>query len=63
MIYGYSCSKSMSKEAFYSSDGHLLIVPQKGVLKVTTEMGLLLVKPTEILVIPRGIIFKVEVDG
>ncbi len=38
-------------------------MPQKGNLKVTTEMGLLLVKPTEIIVIPRGILFKVEVEG
>ena len=43
MIYGYSCSKSMKNEAFYSSDGHLLIVPQKGSLWIITEFGLLVI--------------------
>lgn len=62
-IHGYSCNKSMTNEAFYSSDGDFLIVPQNGVLKVTTEMGRLTVAPKEICVVPRGIKFRVAVDG
>lgn len=62
-IHGYTCNKSMEKEAFYSSDGDFLIVPQTGTLKVTTEMGRLTVAPKEICVIPRGIKFRVAVSG
>eukprot|EP01016_Furgasonia_blochmanni_P038251 TRINITY_DN4601_c0_g1_i6.p1 TRINITY_DN4601_c0_g1~~TRINITY_DN4601_c0_g1_i6.p1 ORF type:complete len:373 (+),score=92.49 TRINITY_DN4601_c0_g1_i6:120-1121(+) len=61
-VYLYSCNKSMKNEAFYSSDGDFLIVPHTGTLHVITEFGLLTVKPREILVIPRGIRFAVEVN-
>lgn len=53
----------MENKAFYSSDGDFLIVPQLGDLYVTTEFGKLLVSPTEILVIPRGIKFKIDLVG
>jgi homogentisate 1,2-dioxygenase len=41
----------------------MLIVPQNGVLRIRTEFGKLTVVQKEIVVIPRGIKFKVEVDG
>lgn len=44
-IYNYSANVSMGKEAFYNSDGDFLIVPHKGTLFVTTELGKLVVKP------------------
>ena len=50
-IHTYSCDLSMEKTAFYSSDGDMLIVPQKGDLFITTEFGRMLVKPQEICVI------------
>jgi homogentisate 1,2-dioxygenase len=50
----------MGKEAFYSSDGDLLIVPQEGPLLVKTELGRLRVEPLEICVIQRGIKFSVD---
>ena len=53
----------MNKKAFYSADGDMLIVPQKGNLFVTTEFGKLVVEPTEILLVPRGLKFSVDVDG
>ena len=46
---------------FYTSDGDLLIVPQKGALKITTEFGKLIVNPNEICVIQRGMRFNVEI--
>ena len=48
---------------FYNSDGDLLIVPQKGALHVTTEMGKLAVAPNEIVVVQQGIRFSVAVEG
>lgn len=62
-IYMYSCNKSMTNKAFYSSDGDFLIVPQIGVLTIRTEMGLIRIEPQEIVVIPRGIKFSVNVEG
>ena len=59
-IYCYSANRSMIDQAFYSSDGDYLIVPQHGTLYITTEMGKLTVQPKEICVIPRGIKFAVE---
>lgn len=49
--------------AFHNIDGELLIVPQQGDLFITTELGKLKVSPKEIVVLPRGIKFRVEVDG
>ena len=62
-IHMYSCSKPMDiNSAYYSADGDTLIVPQKGKLDITTEMGKLEVEPWEFCVIPRGIKFHVSVD-
>jgi len=60
-IMVYSCNASMEKEAFYSSDGDLLVVPQHGALLVKTEFGRMRVEPLEICVIQRGIKFSVDV--
>ncbi|KAJ3348495.1 hypothetical protein HDU91_006554 [Kappamyces sp. JEL0680] len=59
-IHVYTCNASMNKRALYNSDGDFLFVPQDGSLRVKTEMGRLLVKPGEILVVPRGIRFSIE---
>jgi homogentisate 1,2-dioxygenase len=55
----YLASKSMARRAFVNADGELLIVPQQGRLLITTEMGVLEVKPGEIALLPRGVVFKV----
>lgn len=53
----------MENEAFYSSDGDMLIVPQEGTLYITTELGRLVVEQQEIVVIQRGIKFKIDLDN
>lgn len=60
-IYQYRCNKSMHNQAFYNSDGDLLIIPQIGTLNVITEFGKLQVPPKYILIMPRGVKFSVEV--
>nr|AAF36489.1 homogentisate 1,2-dioxygenase [Drosophila melanogaster] len=62
-IHIYSCNGSMDNSAFYNSDGDFLIVPQQGVLDITTEFGRMSVAPNEICVIPQGIRFAVNVDS
>jgi homogentisate 1,2-dioxygenase len=49
-----------STTAFYNADGDFLIVPQQGRLSITTELGKLTVGPTEICVMPKGIVFRVD---
>ena len=63
-ISTYSFTKSMSSQklTMTSADGDLLIVPQLGALRVTTEFGKILVGPKEIVVIPRGAKFSVDPD-
>ncbi|VTU40998.1 Homogentisate 1,2-dioxygenase [Variovorax sp. PBS-H4] len=55
----YLANKSMQRRAFVNADGELLVVPQQGRLLITTEMGVLDVKPGEIALLPRGVVFKV----
>jgi len=57
----YFVSHSMARRAFINADGEMLLVPQQGRLVITTEMGVLEVKPGEIAVLPRGVAFKVAV--
>jgi homogentisate 1,2-dioxygenase len=60
----YLATRSMRDEAFWNADGELLIVPQEGRLRVVTELGVIAAEPGEIVVIPRGVTFRVElVDG
>lgn len=51
------------KVAMYSSDGDILIVPQDGTLRITTEFGKITVASQEISVIPRGVKFSVDLEG
>ena len=59
-IHLYSANKAMVNRYFCNADGELLFVPEQGELLARTELGLLKVKPGEILVIPRGIKFQIE---
>ncbi|HVG27762.1 MAG TPA: homogentisate 1,2-dioxygenase, partial [Acidobacteriaceae bacterium] len=59
-IHLYMATASMRDRYFYDADGELLILPQMGRLRVATECGVLEVKPGEVVVIPRGIKFRVE---
>lgn len=60
----FTAGKDMpAKQAYYSADGDLLVVLQQGVLDVQTELGRLTVRPNEILVIPRGIRYRVTLPA
>ena len=63
-IHMFAANRSMEGRYFYSADGELLIVPQHGRLRVATELGIVAVEPREIVVVPRGVRFRVDlVDG
>jgi homogentisate 1,2-dioxygenase len=59
----YLVNRSMVDRAFVNADGEMLLVPQQGTLRISTELGLLDVSPGEIALIPRGMAFKIAVDG
>jgi homogentisate 1,2-dioxygenase len=48
---------------FFSSDGDYLIIPQAGTLDIKTELRNLLVRQNEIVVIPRGIRYRVTLPN
>ena len=63
-IHIYSANASMTDRYFYNADGEMLFVPQQGLLRLITEMGVVEASPNEIAVVPRGIKFRAELpDG
>src|SRR5690606_8349741 len=62
-IHLYAANRSMVDRVFYCADGELLIVPQAGHQVFVTEMGRIDARPGEVVVIPRGVRFRVECDG
>ncbi len=59
-IHVYVANNSMSTRVFYNADAEMLIVPQLGRLAFVTELGVIDAEPQEIVVIPRGVRFRVE---
>jgi homogentisate 1,2-dioxygenase len=53
----------MERRLFVDADGELLIIPQSGTLRIATEFGHMEVAPGWVALIPRGVKFRVEVDG
>ena len=63
-VHMYAAARSMERRAFQNADGELLIVPQEGRLLILTELGRIEAEPLEIVLIPRGLRFQVELpDG
>jgi homogentisate 1,2-dioxygenase len=58
-IHLYAANRSMERRFFYSADGEMLIVPQQGTLTLDTELGRLRAEPQEVVLIPRGLRFRV----
>jgi homogentisate 1,2-dioxygenase len=59
-IHTYAANATMADTCFVDADGELLVVPQQGGLRLRTELGILEVRPGWIVVVPRGIRFRVE---
>mgnify|MGYP006194535897 CR=1 FL=1 len=62
-IHLYVANRSMTDRVFYDADGELLIVPQEGDHRFVTEFGVIEAQPGHIVLIPRGVRFRVEVEG
>ncbi|UWQ04877.1 homogentisate 1,2-dioxygenase [Aliiroseovarius crassostreae] len=60
----YLVTESMVDDYFFSADSELLVVPQEGRLRFYTELGVIDLEPKEIGIIPRGLVYRVElVEG
>lgn len=62
-VHLYAANATMDRRAVQFSDGELLVVPQHGALRIVTELGRIDTAPGQIAVIPRGLRFRVEIDG
>ncbi len=62
-IHIYACNKGMDSRYFYNADGEMLIVPEMGRLGILTELGAIQAGPGEVVCIPRGLKFRVEIAG
>lgn len=55
--------RPMGRRALVNADGEMLVVPQSGTFRFVTELGVLDATPGQVVLLPRGMVFKVEVDG
>jgi homogentisate 1,2-dioxygenase len=62
-VHLYRASRSMERRIFVDADGELLIIPQSGTLRIISELGRFELAPGSIGLVPRGVRFRVEVDG
>ncbi len=62
-VHLYRASTSMARRLFVNADGEMLIIPQAGTLGIASEFGRLEVAPGSVALIPRGVRFRVEIDG
>jgi homogentisate 1,2-dioxygenase len=59
-VHEFAANRSMTNRVFFDADGELLIVPQHGRLRFVTEMGVLEIEPQQVVLIPRGVRFRVD---
>ena len=59
----YLTTRSMTDEVFWNADGELLIVLEQARLRFVTEFGVIEAEPGELVLIPRGVKFRVELPG
>lgn len=62
-VHVYRATRSMENRAFSNADGEFLILPQQGELRIVTEFGVIEAEPGELVLIPRGVKFRVELKG
>ena len=62
-IHVYAANASMRDKSFTNSDGDMLLVPQQGTLRLTTELGRMIVPVGHIAVVQRGLCWQVDLDG
>ena len=59
-VHIYTANRGMGSRVFYDADGELLFVPQHGRHRFITELGVIEAEPQEVVVIPRGVRFRLD---
>lgn len=59
----YVITQSMVDQHFYNADSEMMFVLQQGRLSFFTEFGVIAAEPAEIVVIPGGVKFRVELPA
>jgi homogentisate 1,2-dioxygenase len=59
----YVANQSMEDEYFYNVDGEMLLVPQENSISVFTECGIIDAAPGDIVIVPKGMKFKVDLPN
>jgi len=59
----YVANKSMDRDYFYNADGEMLLVPQQNAIRVFTECGIIEAAPGEVVLIPKGLKFKIDLPN
>jgi homogentisate 1,2-dioxygenase len=59
----YLVTESMVDECLYNADAEMMFVLEQGPLRFWTEFGIIDAVPNEIVVIPRGVKFRLELRG
>ncbi|MGV8804557.1 MAG: homogentisate 1,2-dioxygenase [Polaromonas sp.] len=59
-VHLYAVNQSMKNRSFYNADGEMLFVLQLGRHRFVTEFGVIEAEPQEIVMIPRGVRFRLE---
>lgn len=61
-IYWYDFQNNMEHEYFSNYDGELLFLPFTNKIKIKTEFGKMGCEPGQMIVIPRGVAFKIQTN-
>lgn len=59
----YVANASMENDYFYNADGEMLLVPQENTIRVFSECGVIDANPGEIVIVPKGMKFKVDLPN
>jgi homogentisate 1,2-dioxygenase len=62
-VHHYRANRSMGTRLFCNADGEMLFVPHEGDIELVTELGIINASPGEIVVIPRGVKFRLDPRG
>lgn len=62
-VHIYRASRAMEDRFFCNTDGEILIVPELGGVALHTECGVLAAEPGDMVVLPRGMKFRVVPDA
>jgi homogentisate 1,2-dioxygenase len=59
-VHIYTATEAMGRKAFVNHDGEMLVLPDTGRIRLTTELGVLEASPGELLIVPRALVFKID---